>query len=48
MLERPKDIAENTHLFLKGKYYCTDDLLFNWFAFDQTCKSLSFSESKPV
>ena len=31
--------AENTHLLCKGKYRCTADLLFDWFGFDQTCKS---------
>ena len=27
----------------KGKYQCTADLLFDWFKFDQTSKSLSNS-----
>ena len=34
--------TENTHLLCKG-YRCMADLLFDWFGFDQTCKSLSNS-----
>ena len=34
---------ENTHLLCKGKYNCMADLLFVWFGFNQTCKSLSNS-----
>ena len=30
--------SENTHL-LRKKYYCTDDILLNWFVFDSACKS---------
>ena len=30
--------ADNTHLLCKGKYHCTDDLLFDWFGLDQTTK----------
>ena len=33
--------AEKTHLLCKAKYNCIFDLLFDWFGFDQTCKSLS-------
>ena len=37
-------IPENTHLLRKGKYHCAaGDLLFDWFGFDQSCKSLSNS-----
>ena len=32
-------VSENTHLLHKGKYHCMDDLQFDWFGFDQTCKS---------
>ena len=37
------DIPENTHSLHKGKYHCTTDLLFDWFEFDQNCKSVSIS-----
>ena len=36
-------VSENTHLLHKGKCHCMADLLFDWFGFDQTCKSLSNS-----
>ena len=29
------------HQLCKGKYHCLADLLFDWFGFDLTCKSLS-------
>ena len=32
--------AENTHLFRKGKLNSTADLLFDWFGFGQTSKSV--------
>ena len=35
--------SENTQLLHKGKYHCKADLLFDWFGFYQTCKSLSNS-----
>ena len=35
--------SEKSHLLFKGKYHCTNDLPFDWFGFDQTCKSLSNS-----
>ena len=31
---------ENTHLLCKAKYPCTTDLLFDWFGFHQTSKSV--------
>ena len=34
---------ENTHLLRNGKYHHTADLLFDWFGFNQTWKSLSNS-----
>ena len=36
---------ENTHLLRNGKYHHTADLLFDWFGFNQTWKSLSNSTS---
>ena len=35
--------TENTHLLHKGKYHCLADLLFVWFGFNQTFKSVSNS-----
>ena len=35
--------SEHTHLLCKGKFHSTVDLLFDWFGFSQTCKSLSNS-----
>ena len=38
--------AENTDslmYFDRGKYHCTADFLFDFFGFDQTCKSVSNS-----
>ena len=32
--------AETTHGIFKRKYHCTNDLLFDWFGFDQTRKSV--------
>ena len=43
--------TDNTHLLCKGKHNCMADLLFDWFGFGQTSKSVdSFSttKSKPV
>ena len=37
---------ENT-LFVRGKYHCMADLMFDWFVFDQTCKSLSGKQLNP-
>ena len=37
---------ENTHLLHKGKYHCMADLLFEWFVFDLTCKSLSIQHKQ--
>ena len=33
--------ADYTHLLCKGKYHWTAYLLFNWFGFDQTNKSVA-------
>ena len=33
-------ILENTHLLCKGKFHCTADLLFEWFGFARTSKSV--------
>ena len=43
--------SEIIHLRRKRKFHCTTDLLFDWFAFDQTNKSVSNStkaESKEI
>ena len=34
---------ENTNLLRKGKYHCMVDLLFDWFGFDETSKSVVHS-----
>ena len=37
--------SENTHLFRKGKYHCTADLLFERLGFGQTSKSVSIQQN---
>ena len=37
------DSAEDTHFLHKGKYHCMADIFFDWFGFEQICKSLSNS-----
>ena len=32
--------TDNTHLLCKGKHNCMADLLFDWFGFGQTSKSV--------
>ena len=36
-------VEKNTDLFQTGEYHCTADLLFDWFGFDQTGKSVANS-----
>ena len=33
--------ADNTNFLCKGKYHCTDVLLFDWFGIHQTSKSVT-------
>ena len=34
---------KSTHLFHMGKFHCTADLIFDWFGFSQTSKSVGNS-----
>ena len=38
LIESPRVKAETTHH--RGKHYCTADLLFEWFGFDQRSKTV--------
>ena len=40
IITKSEDEAENTHLLREGKYHCTADLIFDWFGFGRTSKSV--------
>ena len=42
-IDVPKLTSENTKFFHRWKNHCMDDLLFDWFGFDQTSNSLVHS-----